>query len=48
MPPEESTTDENSDFSEEDDTASDITGYEEQFDVALGHNLDVLGDMVSR
>ncbi|KAJ7740287.1 hypothetical protein B0H14DRAFT_2638113 [Mycena olivaceomarginata] len=46
MPPEASTADENSDFSEKKDTVSDITGYEEQFDVALGHDLDLLGDLV--
>jgi hypothetical protein len=45
---EESTGSEDLDFSEEDGTVSDITGYEGQFDVALGHDPDVLGDLVSR
>ncbi|KAJ7730713.1 hypothetical protein B0H14DRAFT_3169094 [Mycena olivaceomarginata] len=37
---EESTGSEDLDFSEEDGTVSDITGYEEQFGMALGHDLD--------
>jgi hypothetical protein len=45
---EESTGSEDLDFSEEDGTVSDITGYEGQFDVGLGHDQDVLGDLVSR
>ncbi|KAJ7824284.1 hypothetical protein B0H14DRAFT_3145728 [Mycena olivaceomarginata] len=45
MPPEEKTADANSDYSEEDGTVSDITGYQEQFGTALGHDPDVLGDL---
>jgi hypothetical protein len=47
VPPEEETAAENSDFLEEDDAVSDITGYELQFGMASEHG-DVLEDLVSR
>jgi hypothetical protein len=43
---EASTDSEDSDFSEEDGTVSDITGYEQQFGMASEHG-DVLEDFVS-
>ncbi|KAJ7740298.1 hypothetical protein B0H14DRAFT_2617618 [Mycena olivaceomarginata] len=46
VPPEENTTAENSDSSEEDDAVSDITRYEQQFGMASEHS-DVLEDLVS-
>jgi hypothetical protein len=44
--PEENTGVGNSDSSEQDDTVSDITRYEQQFGMASEHG-DVLGDLVS-
>jgi hypothetical protein len=48
MAPEENPANPNSDFLEEDVTVSDITGYEEQFSMDLGHDAGVFGDLVSR
>jgi hypothetical protein len=48
MSPEENMADTNSDFSAEYDTVSDNNGCEEQFSTALGHDPDMLGDLVSK
>jgi hypothetical protein len=48
MTPEETMAAENLDSLEEDDTVSNITGYEEQFGTALEHDSYMLGNLVSR